>query len=582
MLGDMRRLVLFLSACACVLWGAAAVAEVELEGVRGALRDNVLAHLELVDASCEVPSWRLRRLRRKAEGQIREALEAYGYYNPVIDIGAPAAANGCWLVRVSIERGAPVRLGRVEVKLAGEAAGDREWQRLLAANPLRQGAVLKHATYERYKRSFHELARQQGYFAGTFRQARIEVFTAANRADILLDWDSGPRYRFGAVNFEQSVLQADLLARYVGFQPGEPYDGQLVEELYDALLGTGYFASVDLRTRPGTLPDTTVPVDIALTPALRRVYTTGVGYGTDVGPKFRAGYTDRRVNERGHQFEAGLNLSEVLSQFSTSYRFPRRDPRVEWLSVDAGYQDKNTDTSESEIWRLGVRETHRRRHGWLETRFIDFSLERFTVAGDTQREFLPIPGISWSHRTPALSVLMRPERGHSVQLRLSGSADWLGSETQFLQADLFGKLILPLWEGGRLLMRGEIGATAKDDFTRLPASVRYFAGGDSSVRGYDYEALGPSDASGAIVGGSHKLVGSLELDQRVHRNWSVAAFIDSGNAFDEFSQLRWKTGAGVGLRWYSPLGPIRLDFAVPFDKDAPDDWRLHVTLGPDL
>lgn len=582
MLEDMRRIVLAVSACVCLLYGFAAAAGVEIQGVRGALRENVLAHLALDDAPCEVPSWRLRRLRNQAEGQIRTALEAYGYYNPAITLESASPANGCWLTRVLIERGPPVRLRQVDVRISGDAAGDKDWQRLVQANPLRRGEVLKHAAYERYKKAFTDLARRRGYFAGAFRRARIEVFTQQNLADIILEWDSGPRYRFGAVSFDQSVLRADLVERYVDFRAGDPYDGVLIEELYNDLLATGYFAIVDLRTRPGTPPDIEVPVDITLTPALRRVYTAGIGYGTDVGPKFRAGYTNRRVNEHGHQLDASLNYSEVLSQVGASYRFPRRDPRAEWLSVDAGYQSKDTDTSESQIWKIGVKELHRRRWDWIETRFIDTSLERFEIAGDTQREFLLIPGISWSHRAPSVSTLTRPERGHSLQLRFSGSADWLGSDSQFLQADLYGKLIMPLWEGGRFLVRGEFGTTAKDEFLKLPVSVRYFAGGDYSVRGYDYETLGPTDENDNVVGGSHKLIGSLEVDQRVLPNWSVAAFIDSGNAFDKFSELRTKTGVGMGLRWYSPLGPVRVDFAVPLDKDAPDDWRLHVTLGPDL
>ena len=87
--------------------------------------------------------------------------------------------------------------------------------------------------------------------------------------------------------------------------------------------------------------------------------------------------------------------------------------------------------------------------------------------------------------------------------------------------------------------------------------------------------------TGNVVGGADKLVGSIEFDQRVFDNWSVAAFVDTGNAFDSFKDLSLKTGVGAGIRWYSPLGPIRLDVGVPLD-DAPDSFRIHITLGPDL
>jgi translocation and assembly module TamA len=112
--------------------------------------------------------------------------------------------------------------------------------------------------------------------------------------------------------------------------------------------------------------------------------------------------------------------------------------------------------------------------------------------------------------------------------------------------------------------------------------VRFFAGGDTSVRGYAYKSLGPTDPFGNVVGGENLLVGSIELDQLIADNWALAAFIDSGNAYDELKEFDTATGVGVGIRWFSPLGPIRFDVAVPLEQGAPDDYRIHITLGPDL
>ena len=556
-------------------------AKVQVNGVRGDLRDNVLAHLTLDKAPCDAPSWRVRRLSRKADAEIRDALEAYGYYNPVISIGSGTEA-GCWLVRIDVDPGEPVRLRQVEVAVTGEAADDAGFRRLLKSQPLRTGARLDHALYERTKKAFSDLARQRGYFAGAFPQSRIDIYAQENVADVTLHYDSGPRYRFGPVSFDQDVVRADLVERFVNFAPGDPYDGTRVSDFYNALLATGYFASVDLRTDPQPPPDLEVPVSVTLTPAKRQVYTLGAGYSTDKGPKLRAGYTNRRLNDAGHQFDSRMELSEVESTIGVSYRLPRQDPRVEWLSVDAGYKYENTAAQRTDTYKVGLKEYRRRPAGWIETRFIDASVEDFTIAGERSSEFLLIPGLSWTHSFPASLAITRPDRGHRVTVRLSGTTGLLGSDSEFLQADLYGKFILPVWNGGRLLLRAEAGGTLKDRFRTLPASVRYFAGGDYSVRGYDYQSLGPTDDQGKVVGGTYKLVGSAEVDQRVWGNWSLAAFIDSGNAFDAIGSVRLKTGIGAGLRWYSPLGPVRLDIAFPMDKDAPDNWRLHITLGPDL
>ena len=130
-----------------------------------------------------------------------------------------------------------------------------------------------------------------------------------------------------------------------------------------------------------------------------------------------------------------------------------------------------------------------------------------------------------------------------------------------------------------MLVRGQVGLTAEREFAELPASVRFFAGGDNSVRGYDFEALGPADAVGNVIGGSSLATGSFEFEQPLHGRWSLAFFVDSGNAF-EGSRIDAQTGAGIGGRWQSPLGPIRIDLAKALDGER--EWRVHVSLGPDL
>ena len=142
------------------------------------------------------------------------------------------------------------------------------------------------------------------------------------------------------------------------------------------------------------------------------------------------------------------------------------------------------------------------------------------------------------------------------------------------------KWIWSLPNEARIIFRGEVGTTWKDDFNALPPSVRFFAGGDTSVRGYEYESLGPTDTDGEVIGGSSLAVASVEYEHPIVPRWSVAAFVDSGDAFDD-SSFETNTGVGVGFRWQSPLGPIRVDVAKPFDGDD-RGARLHISLGPDL
>jgi translocation and assembly module TamA len=562
-----------------LLYAAGASAKVTIEGIKGAVRENVLARLSLESLPCNAPDWQVRRLRQQARREVEEALEAFGYYAAQLSISLDTE-GACWEARIEIDPGNPVRIRNLRVTVAGEGAEDPFFQRLLRTNPLVVGAPLQHENYEKYKKSFFDSARRRGFFSADFTDRRIDIYATEGAADVTLAFATGPRFRFGEISFEQTVVSTRLVRRFVDFQAGQAYDGDKIASLYNALLSTGYFSSVDVQTVPGTPPDVTVPVRIRLSEAKKQVYTVGAGYSTDIGPKFRAGYTNRRLNGLGHQLDLNGSYSPVQSEVGLSYRIPQKDPRVEWLSFDLGYKHEDTNTNHTQAVKTGVKQLVRLRHDWLETRFLDVSLEKFRISDETRRELLVLPGLSFSHATAAASS--RPLSGHRITLKLSGTARAIGSDSQFLQAELGGKLIFPAWSGARVLVRAEFGATAKQDFSDLPASVRFFAGGDSSVRGYDYKSLGPRDDKGLVIGGSHKLTGSVELDQKVLANWSVAAFLDSGNAFDNFSGLNLKTGVGAGIRWYSPLGPLRLDIAVPLARDAPDSFRIHITLGPDL
>ena len=128
-------------------------------------------------------------------------------------------------------------------------------------------------------------------------------------------------------------------------------------------------------------------------------------------------------------------------------------------------------------------------------------------------------------------------------------------------------------------MRANISTTLKDEFDELPPSVRFFVGGDRSIRGYDFESLGPRNDLGKVIGGAHLIETSVEVDHVVRGNWSLAGFVDSGSAFNE--RPEFFTGVGLGLRWQSPVGPIRVDLATPLD-DSDGGLRIHISMGPDL
>lgn len=573
--GTSPKLALYLILAAAMT--APARAAVTFSGLNDELETNARALVALSAASCETAQWRIRRLYRESDKQLRDALEALGYYR--FDVHKSLSFDDeCWAADFDVELGEPVSLRQVQVTVSGAAENDPDIDFENHNSRPIPGDVLHHGTYEAYKRFIRSTLGTRGYFDAQLTESRVAVDAELQYADITISVESGPRFHFGEVEFSDDILEPQLLARYVEFKPGDPYDASKISELHESLSGSGFFASVSIRAEPVEGMEREIPVFVSITAAKRHQYTAGVGYATDTGPQGRLGYTNRRRNNKGHQIDARLFVSSVESELTAAYRWPIGKPTAEWAQVYGGFQSKETDTSQSDKTTLGIRMSRNRSRAWLETPYIDFTYEDFEVGEQTDTSRLIIPGITWE-RTIGRDLRRTPE-GHRISVDLRGAHDALGSDTTFLQGTVSTKWIWSPGLGTRFLARADIGATAKQSLAQLPASVRFFAGGDTSVRGYDFETIGPVDDNGDVTGGSHLVALSLEADWKIAGNWAIAAFVDSGSAFNE-SDPDFKTGVGLGVRWYSPLGPIRIDFAHPLD-DADKDFRLHITLGPDL
>ena len=556
----------------------AASVVVEIEGVTDALLENVRNTLSIVqykdDANLSRP-W-VQRLHGKAEEEIRSALKPYGYYRPTVEKTLSRRDDG-WTATYRIDPGVPVPIRSADVQLFGAGAGEADFQKLVKARPLSAGAPLNQLHYDSLKSGLQKRALEQGYFDAKFLRHEIRLDLDAYQADIVLHYDTGARYKFGEVTFANSPLSEDLLARYVTFKPGENYSTKAVLGLQEALTGSDYFSSVDVVAQRDRAEDLQVPVNVSLVPHKRNKYTFGLGYGTDTGARVGAGWERRLVNKRGHRFATDLRLSEIKNNLSANYSVPLKNPRTEKLTYSAGYFDSDSDSNRSQTTLLGVSRTGTR-WGLNETLGVSFQREDFTVGGVDDTSLLLMPEASWLWVRADDRIYST--RGMRMQLSLRGASEALLSSTTFVQTQLQAKFIQKVFSASRIILRGEAGISYVPDFRELPSSQRFFAGGDQSVRGYDYESLAPTDANGVILGGRHLLVGSAEYEHPIKGKWSAAVFVDTGGAIDSLSD-RLSTGAGIGLRWRSPIGLIRFDVASALSKDG-HPLRVHLVIGPDL
>lgn len=550
---------------------APALSDTEHDAVREALaiyaeRD----HPRLNDA-------RVARLHALAPDQLRAALEAYGWYRPTVQGNLTRTADGTWRAHYTVATGPPLPVGAVELNLYGPGRDDAALLAAVAAFPLRPGDRLRHAAYEAGKDTLAGAALDRGYLDARFRVHRVEVDLDTYRARVVLDFDTGVRYRFGAVAFDQTVLRPGLLQRFVPFDRNDPYTAADVLALQNALADSPYFASVDVRTsRRQDQPDV---VDLHVNPQARKRsrYRVGGGFATDSGPRLTAGYERRYVNDRGHRLNSELRLAPVDSAFTSTYAIPRGKPATDSYELGLAAKRTDTDTSRADSYTLGFARTGVRR-GWREALGVDYLVESFETGQDQGRTALLMPSARWTRVDAADPV--RPRQGRRLRVEMRGASAAVGSDVDLVQLRAGVKQIVSLGERQRVLLRADAGTSWTGDFDALPPSLRFYAGGDQSVRGYDLDSLGPEDDAGDVVGGRHLAVVSGEYELRVHDQWAVAAFYDAGNAFD-FGDANLRHGAGVGVRWLSPVGPVRLDLARALSEPG-TPLRFHLTIGPDL
>lgn len=558
---------------------AAVDISVDIHGLNGELAANVRAYLSIVQQKDNplLSPGRLQRLHDKANDEIRHALAPFGYYRPQIDKQLEQTGTSSWHAVYNIDPGPPIRIAQIDLVLSGDINNDSLFTDYIRDLPIHQGDVFTHMSYDGVKSTLAKMAAEHGYFSARFIEHRVEIDVQAYEVRVHLHYDSGPRYRFGELRISQSVLAPELLQRYIPFERGSPYNLNALLDLQRILNDTEYFQTVEIKPVIDDIQQQEIPIAITLTPRKTRRYTVGLGYGTDTGARARLGWDILRVNRYGHRFNAEARQSEIGYSLSAKYRVPVLDPRTDEIVYSNSIVNEKTDSSTSTVRTVSATLNHSR-GAWREALSLSYQIEDYRIASIQDRSYELMPGVNWI-RTWGRDFINTFD-GLRFDLGIRGASQDLASKTGFLQVQGGIKAITPLGEHNRLIGRGRLGSIWSDAFQDLPSSLRFFAGGTQSVRGYAYQSLGPVDADGNVIGGRHLMIGSLELEHSFNDDWGVAIFYDAGNAYDNIDD-RLEHGAGLGMRWRSPVGPVRIDLASAISQ-AGRPWKLHISIGPDL
>jgi translocation and assembly module TamA len=552
---------------------------VQVQGIDKTLEKNVRLFLSIEQQKthASLNEGRLRRLHDKAMQEIKLALQPYGFYKVVVQAELKKITDNSWSALYRIDPGPAIKIGEFNFRVNPEVTADERFAGYLKKLPLKAGSVFIHEEYEQVKANMLRLAAERGFFDAKFSEHKVEIDLALYQARVELLFEGGMRYVYGDVQITNDILNPGLLDRYVAFKKGAPYQLEDLISLQQALNDSDYFQSVEVAPGEANRNLHNIPVIVNLKPRKKNKYSLGLGYGTDTGARASLGWEKPRINKRGHRFNSDLKISEIGESLDAKYSIPVLNPRTDRLVYSAGLINEKTDTSESSIKTLGV-SLKQSKNAWRQTLSLDYQREDFTIAETEDSTSLLLPGVSWS-RTWGSGYIYTID-GMRLDIDLRAASEELFSDVDLVQV-LSGIKFIQKWgENNRIIARAKVGLTDTNNFDKLPSSVRFFAGGAQSVRGYSYNSLGPENDDGEVEGGKDLLVGSLELEHRISGKWGVALFYDIGNAVNDLSD-ELARGAGFGLRWQSPVGAVRVDLGSALSRDD-DPWRLHINIGPDL
>jgi len=506
----------------------------------------------------------------------KESLIALGFYQSQITSSVSGEENK-QTVTLDVDLGTRTTITEVDLKLTGEALNDRNFQQLLLDFPLKEGQYLDHGEYESAKSRFKSLAQRYGYFDAAYTKSSVEVTQKDNTAVIHLWFESGIRYQFGELIFDLDTPAEKYIRSLLNFQVNDPFDTNVLNAYNQELNQTGYFKSISLLPNMDKKQDRSIPLHVITYMNPEDSFTAGLGFSTDEGVRGTFGWKHPWVNQYGHSIEASLTASDPKQEASIVYKMPIDDPLYNYYSIQSGYKmlDQNdTDTKQYVVsfnrhWRLD--------NDWLRTIYLRYDNESGLQGQQEFSTALVLPGISFSRTRSRGGINI--DWGDKQMVFFEFAEDSLLSTDDVVKVYGQTKLIRT-YAGHQFVASAEVGAILSEPIYDVPSSMRFFTGGDQSIRGYDYEEIAPEDSDGYLVGGSYLATASLEYRFPLTDSWKFAVFSDIGTATDDFSEELSKS-VGAGVVWASPVGPIRFYVAAPL-TDTDDSYKIHFMIGPEL
>ena len=506
----------------------------------------------------------------------KESITALGYYQSQITTSIEEDDDN-QIVTLDVDLGQRIKITEVDLRITGEALQDKNFQQFLLTFPLKEGEYLNHSEYTSAKSRFNSLAQRYGYFDAEFSKSSVEVSQKNNTAVVHLWFDSGTRYQFGDLIFDLDTPAEKYIRSLVNFNVNDPFDTNILNSYNQELNQTGYFKSISILPDLEKKQDRSIPLHVLTYMNPEDSFTTGLGFSTDEGVRGTFGWKRPWVNQYGHSIEASLSASDPKQEASIVYKMPIDDPLYNYYSIQSGYKMLDQNDTDTKQYVVSFNRHWRLENDWLRTIYLRYDNESGTQGLQDFSTALILPGISFSKTRSRGGINI--DWGDKKLVYFEFAEDSLLSTDDVIKVYGQAKFIRT-YSGHQFVASAEAGAIFSDSIFDVPSSMRFFTGGDQSIRGYDYQEIAPEDSGGYLIGGSYLAVASLEYRFPLTDSWKFAVFSDIGTATDDFSEELSKS-VGAGVVWASPVGPIRLYVAAPL-TDTGDSYKIHFMIGPEL
>lgn len=485
----------------------------------------------------------------KTKKEINLAIQPYGYFHPQI-IYSLAKRKDEQIQNYHINLGPPMIIVQTEIKIIGPGENNSKIKKALDKNTLlKKGKRLTTLEYNKMQTIMFNLAHNNGYAKAEMVRHEIYVNLEKNTAEIFLTLDTGPLFYYGPISFASSPYELSFLKRFVPFQEGQVYSPIAIQKLQETFLNSKYFSSATVNAQIEKTSDKQeIPIQIETQAVKSQQYNFGVGYGTNTGARTSMGVDLYRVTDSGQHFSALLNFSEINTNITTKYYIPGQQPSINQYVIGAYLGEFRPDAGDAYTKKVFTGYETKLNGIWSSSANFNYLHERFSINNDPYHTTdLLYPSLNLSRLSTNNPI--DPTNGTRVTLDVSTGIP--GSE-EFLQSELSAKWIYPPTKNSFLILRGDVGTTYAENYSdNFPLSMRFFAGGYNSVRGYSYESLGP---------GKYLKVGSAEIQQRVYDQFFAGVFLDEGNASDNLTQPL-ERGIGIDFIYRTSVGPLSIDIA---------------------